>query len=73
MTYYKRQKFVKLINLHNWQLWKKKTGKSELQEMLQLNVKPGEVCLRILVIKLQLEMHLLCCVGFANQDLLCIT
>lgn len=43
MTCYKRQKFVKLINLHNWQLWKKKAGKSELTEMVQLNVKPGEV------------------------------
>lgn len=73
MTCYKRQKFVKFINLHNWQLWKKKPGKSALREMLQLNGNPGEVCLHILVINLQLEMHVLCCVGFADQHLLCIT
>lgn len=30
-------------------------------------------CLHVLVIKLQLETHLLCCFGFANQDLLCTT
>lgn len=43
------------------------------RRVLQLSRKPGAVCLQILVIKPQSQMHLLCCVCFANQALLCIT
>lgn len=40
-----RQKFVKSISLHNWQLWEKNPGKNKLWAMVPWNTVPGEACL----------------------------